>query len=265
MLDVILLLKVGLAPVLILAASFAGNRWGNTVSGWIVGLPLTSAPVILLLALERGGEFAAASAQGALLGLVSLSAFSLAYSLLSLRLRLGWLPSMLLGWGIYFASSFILKYASVPLAIAFVCVLAWLLLVARVFPVADAPEKTASGGSTWGDMIIRIVGAVALIFAITEYAPSLGATLSGLLTPFPIYTSVMVSTIHRRQGVVSASQFVRGATLSLFTPAVFWLIVGSTILVWGVGASYIIAIVVSLALHWLLLKAMRKRDATLSQ
>lgn len=262
MLDAILLLKIGLAPVLILAASFAGNRWGNTVSGWIVGLPLTSAPVILLLALEQGGGFAAASAQGALLGLVSLSAFSLAYSLLSLRLKLGWLPSMLLGWGIYFASSFVLEYASVSLVVAFACVLAWLIIVARLFPVVDAPETTVSGGSTWGDVIVRIVGAVALIFAITEYAPSLGATLSGLLTPFPIYTSVMVSTIHRRQGVASASQFVRGATLSLFTPAVFWLMVGSTIMSWGVGASYTIAIVASLTLHWVLLRALRKRGAT---
>ena len=261
MLDAILL-KVGLAPLLILAASLAGNRWGNTVSGWIVGLPLTSAPVILLLALEQGGGFAAASAQGALLGIVSLSAFSLAYSLLSLRLKLGWLPSMLLGWGIYFASSFVLEFASVPLVVAFICVLAWLLLVARLFPVVDAPETTTSGGSTWSDIIVRIVGAVALIFAITEYASALGPTLSGLLTPFPIYTSVMVSTIHRRQGVASASQFVRGATFSLFTPAVFWLMVGSTIVSWGVGASYAIAIVASLALHWILLKALRKREAT---
>ena len=145
---------------------------------------------------------------------------------------------MLLGWGIYFVSSFIFEYASVPIVVAFVGVMAWLLSWRELFPVVDAPEKTASGGSTWGDVIIRIVGAVVLIFAITEYAPSLGATLSGLLTPFPIYTSVMVSTIHRRQGVASASQFVRGATFSLFTPAVFWLIVGSTIVTWGVGASY---------------------------
>lgn len=262
MLDAILLLKVGLAPLLILAASFAGYRWGNTVSGWIVGLPLTSAPVILLLALEQGSGFAATSAQGSLLGLVSLSAFSLAYSLLSLRLRLGWLPSMLLGWCIYFISSFALEFASVPVMVAFICVVAWLLLVARLFPVVDTPETTTSSGSNWKDVVIRIVAAVALIFAITEYAPALGPRLSGLLTPFPIYTSVMVSTIHRRQGIASASQFVRGATLSLFTPAVFWLMVGSTIVAWGVGASYALAIVAALVLHWALFKALRRRGPT---
>ncbi len=262
MLDAILILKIAIAPVLILAASFAEYRWGHTVSGWIVGLPLTSAPVIFLLALEQGGGFAAASAQGALLGLVSLSAFSLAYSLLSLRRRLGWLPSMLLGWGIYFVSSFALEFATVSMVVAFVGVVAWLLIVARLFPVVDTPEKATSRDSTWGDVVIRIVGAVALIFAITEYAPALGASLSGLLTPFPIYTSVMVSTIHHRQGVASASQFVRGATLSLFTPAVFWLMVGSTIVAWGVGVSYSLAIATAIALHWALFKALKKHGPT---
>jgi hypothetical protein len=172
---------------------------------------------------------------------------------------------MLLGWGIYFISSFVLEYAVVSIVVAFISVIVWLLIVSRLFPVVDAIEKMASEGSTWSDIIIRIVGAVALIFVITEYAPALGATLSGLLTPFPIYTSVMVSTIHHRQGVTSASQFIRGATLSLFTPAVFWLMVGSTIVAWGVGVSYSLAIAAAIALHWALFKALKKHGPTLDR
>ncbi len=114
-------------------------------------------------------------------------------------------------------------------------------------------------GNRWGDIIVRILAAVALILAITEYAPVLGPTLSGLLTPFPIYTSVMVSSIHSRKGTVPASQFIRGATVSLFTPAVFWLMVGSTIVSLGVGASYILAIVASMILHWALLMVLSRR------
>jgi hypothetical protein len=257
LLDAALLLKVGLAPLLIVAASIAGYRWGNTVSGWIVGLPLVSAPVILLLALERGNDFAAASAQGSMMGIISLAAFSLVYSFLSLRRVLGWLPSLLLGWGVYFASTFLLGYASVSIIIAFVMVVTWLLIVAKVFPVADAPDVVKAGGFPWGDTLVRAVAAVALILAITSYAPTLGPTLSGLLTPFPIYTSVMVTSIHRRQGAASATQFVRGSTLSSFTPAVFWLIVGSTIVTLGIGVAYTLAIVISMVLHWALLKRIR--------
>jgi len=258
LLDAVLLLKVGLAPFLILAASYAGYRWGHTVSGWIVGLPLVSAPVILLLALERGGAFAAASAQGSMMGIISLTAFSLTYSVLSLRRGVGWVPSLLLGWGAYFAFTFLLGYASVGMLVAFVGVAAWLLIMARVFPKAIAPAVEKRGGFPWGDALIRVVAAVALIFAITEYAPTLGPTLSGLLTPFPIYTSVMVTSIHRKQGAAAATEFVRGSTISSLTPAAYWFIVGSTIVQYGIVASYTLAIVVSLALHWALLRALRK-------
>ena len=36
-----LALKLSLTPILILLASLAGRRWGETLGGWIVGLPLT--------------------------------------------------------------------------------------------------------------------------------------------------------------------------------------------------------------------------------
>jgi hypothetical protein len=258
LLDAVLLLKVGLAPLLILAASYAGYKWGHTVSGWIVGLPLVSAPVILLLALERGETFAAASAQGSMMGIISLTAFSLTYCVLTLRRGVKWVPALLLGWGAYFASTFLLGYASVSIFVAFVGVAAWLLLMAKVFPKATAPAVEKRGGFPWGDALIRVVAAVALIFAITEYAPALGPTLSGLLTPFPIYTSVMVTSIHRKQGAAAATEFVRGSTISSLTPAAFWVIVGSTIVQYGIAVSYALAIITSLILHWALLKTLRK-------
>ena len=43
-------LKLVLTPLLIGMASVAGRRWGPVVSGWLIGLPLTSAPVVLFLA-----------------------------------------------------------------------------------------------------------------------------------------------------------------------------------------------------------------------
>src|SRR5262249_59289494 len=82
------LLKVALAPALILLATLAGRRWGPAVGGWLAGLPLTSAPVSFILALEQGPGFAARAALGTLFGLVSLAAFCLAYGKASRRL--GW-------------------------------------------------------------------------------------------------------------------------------------------------------------------------------
>ena len=65
MLD-LFLLKLVARPALILLASLAGRRWGETVGGWFVGLPLTSGPVVFFLALEQGIGFAAATTRGSL-------------------------------------------------------------------------------------------------------------------------------------------------------------------------------------------------------
>src|SRR5512145_2399570 len=75
----LLSLKLILTPVLIAVATLAARRWGPAVGGWLAGLPLTSGPVSLILALERGPDFAARAALGTLFGLVSLAAFCWAY------------------------------------------------------------------------------------------------------------------------------------------------------------------------------------------
>lgn len=63
-----LALKITLTPLLIAAASFAQRRWGGAVGGLIAGLPLTSAPVSVFLALEHGPAFAAHAATATMLG-----------------------------------------------------------------------------------------------------------------------------------------------------------------------------------------------------
>ena len=63
-----LLLKLIVTPVLIGAASLAGRRWGETLSGWFIGLPLTSGPICWFLAIEQGTGFTATAARGCLAG-----------------------------------------------------------------------------------------------------------------------------------------------------------------------------------------------------
>src|SRR5262245_24251062 len=74
-----LVVKVVVPPVLIGAASLAGRRWGQAVSGWFVGLPLTSGPIAFFVALDHGVSFAAATALGALSAAMAEAAFCLAY------------------------------------------------------------------------------------------------------------------------------------------------------------------------------------------
>src|SRR3989442_12676861 len=73
-----LVLKLIVTPALIGAATMAGRRWGPAIAGWLVGLPFTSGPVALFLALDHGAGFAAGAAAGMLAGTISPAAFSLA-------------------------------------------------------------------------------------------------------------------------------------------------------------------------------------------
>src|SRR5438270_4777170 len=95
-----LLLKLVLTPALIGGASLAARRWGHAVSGWVVGLPLTSGPIAFFLALERGTSFAAAAALGSLAGAIAEAAFCVAYAL---GARAAW-PTALTAAGVTFAA-----------------------------------------------------------------------------------------------------------------------------------------------------------------
>jgi hypothetical protein len=74
----LLAIKLIVTPLVVLAATLAARRWGDAVGGWLVGLPLTSAPVSVFLAIEQGPAFAAQAADGSIAGVVSQAAFCLA-------------------------------------------------------------------------------------------------------------------------------------------------------------------------------------------
>ena len=75
-----MLFKVVVTPALIAAATLAGRRWGDRMSGWLVGLPLTSGPVVVFRALDHGSRFATTASLGVLLGTISRAAFAVAYA-----------------------------------------------------------------------------------------------------------------------------------------------------------------------------------------
>ncbi len=241
-----LALKLIFVPALIGAVSLAGRKWGPAVSGWLAGFPFTSGPVALILALEQGSAFAARAAEGTLMGLVSVAAFCLAYAWLSRRL--GWSGSTLGGWGVYLGATMILDQVhATPLVPAFVGVVVTLATFYRLLPAIGAMERLPSF-PRW-DIPLRMVAATALVVGITEGAARLGPQLSGLLTPFPIYATVMAVFTHARQGPLAAGRVLRGVVLGLFTFAVFFFIVAGRVEAWGLAATFTLAVAAALGMH----------------
>ncbi|MBN8479741.1 MAG: hypothetical protein J0L91_12360 [Burkholderiales bacterium] len=67
----LLLFKLFSAPAPILAVTLVGRRYGQAVAGWLLALPLTSGPVVVLLAIEHDPRFAQQAAEGSLTGTIA--------------------------------------------------------------------------------------------------------------------------------------------------------------------------------------------------
>jgi hypothetical protein len=240
-----LIFKLLLTPIIIGLVSLAGRRWGPAVSGWLVGLPLTSAPVVLFLAVEQGRSFASAAAQGTLLGQISGASFCLAYSWISLRL--GWLYSLLTGWCVFFILTAALEHVSVPLILAFLGAICFLAIVLKLLP-ASQQKVDLKNPPAW-EIPLRMLVATGIVLILTGVAGLLGPQLSGLLTTFPMYASILGAFSHRFQGSIAARRLLRGVVTGLFTFAVFFLIVASTIERWGIAPAFILAILAALLIH----------------
>ncbi len=252
------LLKFFLTPLFVGSLSLAGRRWGPAISGWLVGLPLTSGPVVLFLALDQGRAFASAAAQGALIGLVSLSAFCLAYGWVSHRG--GWLLCLLAGWCAFLFFTILLRRISVPLAVSFggvVCI-----LVVALYLLPDRGSHGVLPRPPGWEIYVRMFTATAMVLVLTAAAQALGPRLSGLLTPFPVVSSVLAGFTHHFQGAPAALRLLRGLLVGLFSFAAFFLLVAATISGWGIAVAFGLATLAVALLHGISLWLVQTRVST---
>ena len=203
----VLIMKVLLAPLLLAGCAYAAWRWGAAVGGLLLGLPLISGPVSVVLMVEHGEHFAESAARGALLGLLAAGTFCVSYALSSRRSP--WWLSLVLAYTSYIAVAWGLSLVSLSVAGA-----AGLgLLALAVFAAglgAPAPiEPSPKPG--FGALAMRMVVVSVMVVALTGTAGLLGAQLSGLLAPLPVLLAVAVVYTHRREGRDAARGLLRGA------------------------------------------------------
>lgn len=241
-----LALKLVLTPVLVGAASLAGRRWGSSVSGWLIGIPFTSGPIVFFLALSPGPRFAAAAAAGTMAGAASQAGFCLAYAWAAQRL--GWAASVVIAAAAFGVATIVLNFLVLPAPGYFVLVV--VVLVVSLFLMPAALERSTTGDidfPAW-DLPARMIVATAFVVALTAAAPLLGAHLAGLIAPYPLYATVLAAFAHRLQGPGTAVGVVRGLLLGLFAFAAFFLVV-SLLLPDGIALAFLAAIAVAVAVQ----------------
>jgi hypothetical protein len=253
-----LALKVVLTPTLVGTASLVGRRWGPAVSGWLVGLPLTSGPVAFFLALNQGGAFAAATAAGTLAGTISQAAFCLTYAWLAERRT--WPLALAAGCLAFTASTAALQNLALPELPLFLTVVATLGAALRLMPRHFAVSSSASVSEPpprW-DLPARMMVATTLVVLLTGVAPALGPRLTGLLAPFPLYAAILAVFAHRLQGPAAAVGVLRGLLVGLFAFAAFFLVLAVLLERAGIGPAFASAVLVALTVQAGSLLALRR-------
>lgn len=286
-----LMLKLVLAPLLIGVASLVGRWWGPRAGGWFAALPLTSGPVVVVVAIERGPVFAAQACQGVLLALVSLAAFVLAYERASRRV--GWPASSAIGCVAYLVGTWALRDVALSLVWTMLLVCGVLIAALHLMPERGArprrrrrqPRRAEASASRIGvdaiggkrtrrqqaasrrigdadrAVLLRMAIAALLVAALTAAAGAVGPRMSGLLTPFPVAATILAVSTHRTEGSEAAGQLLRGLLAGLFSFALFFLIAGLALTRWGMMSAFIGATAGALALHAGLWKYHTRRAA----
>ena len=255
----LLLLKLTLAPGLVAATTLAGRRWGPRLAGWLGGLPVVVAPILLAISLEHGRAFASRSAGGALLGLLSLTAFILAYGWCARVM--GWLPSAAIGWAAFLVATLLLDQVDVPNWLALVLVCASFAAAAVLLPRAPAEARTAPPRF---DLLLRAAATATLVLVLTGLAGSLGPRLSGLLASFPVLATVLAAFTHSvtagiivlrsafthvQDGPAAAAELLRGFATGLVAFAVFCFSVAELLPHHGIAVTFVVSAAIAVAVH----------------
>jgi hypothetical protein len=249
----VLALKLILTPLLIALATLAGRRWGPGVSGWLVGLPLTSGPISFILAWQDGRPFAAHAAVGTLGGLSSVCFFCLAYALASATLS--WPAASAVAVGVFLLSAVLWNVLSLPLIPTIVILAAAIAgtfaLMPRRREVDAAPQRP------WWDLPLRMVIATGFVLALTAASSALGPRLSGIISPLPIFGVILAAFSHRMAGAEAAARVMRGMVIGSLGFAGFFVIVACLLETWPVGATYLLATGAALGINGLSLRVVR--------
>ena len=239
----ILLFKLLVTPLFIGGVSLAGRRWGPAVSGLLMGLPLTSGPISIFLALQYGPGFAGRAAIGNLAGQAAVCCFCLAYGRAARVLP--WALSALGSLLVFLAAVALCNRHVWSLGSAALLVLAAIVLASRLLP---RPAVTAAPGPppAW-DLPARMLVATAFVLALTAGARALGPQLSGLIAPFPVFGVVLAAFTHHRQGPAAAASLLRGNVVGSLAFIAFFGVIGLGLGTGALAATYGLAALAALA------------------
>jgi hypothetical protein len=173
--------------------------------------------------------------------------------------RFGWRASALLGWLAFVAATLVLQRTpplrESPLGVRLLAVFAALLVTGRTMPRLPAGPAVPRPRH---DLAMRLAATAALVVALTGVAGLLGPSLSGLITPFPVATTILVVFAHREAGPGRVVAVLGGFIPSLYSFACFCASLSYGLHRWPLAGAFAAALLVSLVSQAIVLGLVRR-------
>jgi hypothetical protein len=240
----LLAFKLVVTPLLLLAATAATRRWGEMLGGFIVGLPLTSGPISVFLALEHGPEFAVQATSGSLVATAAQAGFCIVYCSLA---TLGWPLALAGACATFTIAAALLHWSALPQTGLFLVAIVTIALALSLIPKTEVTSSKLDS-PRW-DLPARMVLIAGLVVGVTLIAPYVGPGVSGVLASFPFMAIILTIFAHRMSGTVAAQQVMRGMVAGLSGFAAFFYVLSLTLMRVSLPAAYGAAIFCALTIQ----------------
>jgi hypothetical protein len=237
-----LVLRIIIGPLGVLGGTVAQRRLGPAVAGLVIGLPLTSLPLLWLVALQHGGTFAGSMTNAILIGSISEGFVLWAYAKMTARCTP--MVALLGALAIFAVSVTTVGMFHFSAVIAGLLTSAGLVLALRWWPESSTDVVAENVRSR---LVLRVIAATVFTIVIVTMAGKFGALLSGLVDALPMTTMLMAFMTHQEQGPDATSQFIRGVLRGSFS----WVI--STVVLAAVLATGHVMLAFGLSLFTALL------------
>lgn len=250
-----LLLKLLATPALVGLAGWSSRRWGPAVGGWFAGVPITSGPISLFLALEYGAGFATDAALGTLYAMPSIAAFGIAYAWLARRGGT-WLACLMASQGAYGLSFLVLHLVTPSPGAVFALAVAGVVAGIGCVGLRDRPMLVSLSSNLV--LALRVAVATAMVLLITAVAPWLGPKLSGFVATILVVAAVLAAAGHREHGAPGGIAVIRGLMLGQVSFLGFFTVVWTQLADLGIAVTFLLALAAAGAIGLLVARVLRR-------
>jgi hypothetical protein len=208
---------------------------------------------MFFLAIEQGAPFAERAASSALSGLTAVLLTYLFYLLVT---RIASVLAGCLSALAFFAACSLLTFQAPFSGWAIPADLLLIWVIIRRTEATGARPASSPKPPSWS-IPLRMVASTALLLVVTALAHLIGPHWSGLLSPIPVVAWPLTVFLHKQSGRTEMVAAVRGNAISALGVIAFYVVLGKSMVRWGVPAAFTLAVAASLAATLLLIATLR--------